>query len=74
MKAQHTNQTLIESIAKDNIHFVLDLIADGMTREDAIEAQVDGMLNDPYDETEFDAPFDKAQLIKAFNDEMDRRF
>lgn len=74
MKAQHTNQTLIESIAKDNIHFILDLIADGMTREEAIEAQADGMMNDPYDEGMFDAPYNKAQVIKALNDEMDRRF
>jgi hypothetical protein len=74
MKAQQTNQTVIEAIVKDNLVFVLELIAKGMTREDAIEAQVDGMMNDPYDEGNYDAPYDKNQLIKAFSDKFDELF
>lgn len=74
MKAQQINQTVIEAIVRDNLTFVLELIAGGMTREEAIEAYVEGMMNDPYDETEFDVPYNKDQVIKAFNDKFDELF
>lgn len=66
MKYAETRQTMIESIASDNISFVIENVEAGMSIDDAIEAQVDSAMNDPYDEDEFDAPFDRDQLTTAY--------
>ena len=63
MKFQTTNQTQIESLASDQAWAVIDSITNcGMTIEDAVGAQVQGLMQDPFDEDEFDAPFNAAQL------------
>ncbi len=62
MKIQNTNLTRLLAQAKDNAWAVAELVADGMGIDDAVEAQVYGWMQDPYDETEFDAPYGIEQI------------
>lgn len=66
MKIQHTNQTMIDSIASDNAWAVIDLINSGMSIDEACEAQVDSAMDEQYDDEQYDAPYDRSQLFAAY--------
>lgn len=66
-KAQTTNQTLIDAIASDNAWAIIEVMNEtGWTIDEAVDAQVEGAMNDMFDEDEFDAPYDTEQLRKAY--------
>ena len=68
MRYATTNQTQINAIASDDVEFLLENINAGMSINDAIEAQVEGAMEDQFDETNFDAPFNPKQLAQAYRE------
>lgn len=75
MKIQHNNQTLINSIAIDNADFMVEeVVFGGLTVDETVEKIVSSMMtDDPWDETEFDAPYDRAQITQALRSALVNR-
>jgi len=74
MKIQHTNQTMIDSIASDNAWFLVDQVLDGMTIDEAVEAQVYGAMQEMFDEEEYDAPYQPTPLCERTPRKLYPRF
>lgn len=63
MKVQHSNPTMLQSIASDNADFMVDSVVNaGLTIDQAVEHYAGGMMEDSYDEDEFEAPYDLDQV------------
>ena len=66
MKIQHTNQAYINQIAYEEYGFILENVLAGLTVDEAIAAQIEGAMDNPFDDKWFDAPYDKAQLKETY--------
>lgn len=66
MKVQNNNQKLINSIAWDNVQYIIENVNAGLTVEEAVNEHVDSAMNDPFDDETYDTPYDRQQLYDAF--------
>jgi len=62
MKAQYTNQTQLEGIAKEESWAVAELVNCGMSIDEAVEIQAESWMESPFDEENFNAPYSIAQI------------
>ena len=66
MKIQNTNQGIIENGAAYNASFIVENVVSGMTIDEAVKAHVDSAMDENFDEENFDAPYDRDTLTKAY--------
>jgi hypothetical protein len=63
MKFQTTNESSLKALASDQAWAIVENITNsGLSIDEAVDAQVQSLMQDAFDEYEFDAPFNPEQM------------